>query len=125
MPSASHPVLRHRCGLPREIAIELFHTFVIHGLIRQHLASNIGVSKSKIIEKEPIVWEILQEVMEGHPTHASRSSYGKRPYKSKISYLRARRPCLLDRIGLEEVRNPNPAILIRVQYRRGTKKGQH
>ncbi|XP_060667205.1 DNA-directed RNA polymerase subunit beta'-like [Ziziphus jujuba] len=38
----------HRCGLPREIAIELCHTFVIHGLIRQQLASNIGVAKSKI-----------------------------------------------------------------------------
>ncbi|KAL2225321.1 UNVERIFIED_CONTAM: DNA-directed RNA polymerase subunit beta, partial [Sesamum indicum] len=36
----------HRCGLPREIAIELFQTFVIRGLIRQHLASNIGVAKN-------------------------------------------------------------------------------
>ena len=45
----------HRCGLPREIAIELFQTFVICGLIRQHLASNIGVAKSKIREKGPIV----------------------------------------------------------------------
>ncbi|KAL5985687.1 DNA-directed RNA polymerase subunit beta' [Asimina triloba] len=56
----------HRCGLPREIAIELFQTFVIRGLIRQHVASNIGIAKSKIREKEPIVWEILQEVMQGH-----------------------------------------------------------
>ncbi|GAA0138872.1 hypothetical protein LIER_00532 [Lithospermum erythrorhizon] len=43
----------HQCGLPREIAIELFLAFVIRGLIRQHLASNIGVSKSKIREKSP------------------------------------------------------------------------
>nr|YP_010129429.1 RNA polymerase beta' subunit [Periploca forrestii]QPZ48737.1 RNA polymerase beta' subunit [Periploca forrestii] len=63
----------HRCGLPREIAIELFQTFVIRGLIRQHLASNIGVAKSKIREKEPIVWEILQEVMEGHPVLLNRA----------------------------------------------------
>ncbi|KAL4203375.1 hypothetical protein AMTRI_Chr01g103670 [Amborella trichopoda] len=56
----------HRCGLPREIEIELFQTFVIRGLIRQHVASNIGIAKSKIREKEPIVWEILQKVMEGH-----------------------------------------------------------
>ncbi|KAG5595818.1 hypothetical protein H5410_037050 [Solanum commersonii] len=56
----------HRCGLPRVIAIELFQTFVIRGLIRQHLALNIGVAKSKIREKEPIVWEIFQEVMQGH-----------------------------------------------------------
>nr|YP_010385612.1 RNA polymerase subunit beta [Krameria erecta]UPN63349.1 RNA polymerase subunit beta [Krameria erecta] len=63
----------HQCGLPREIAIELFQTFVIRGLIRQHLASNIGVAKKKIREKEPIVWEILQEVMQGHPVLLNRA----------------------------------------------------
>nr|YP_010392058.1 RNA polymerase beta' subunit [Cyananthus lobatus]UPX07667.1 RNA polymerase beta' subunit [Cyananthus lobatus] len=63
----------HRCGLPREIAIELFQTFVIRGLIREHLASNIGVAKRKIREKEPIVWEILREVMQGHPVLLNRA----------------------------------------------------
>nr|YP_009434946.1 RNA polymerase beta' subunit [Lobelia holstii]ATG24948.1 RNA polymerase beta' subunit [Lobelia holstii] len=63
----------HRCGLPREIAIELFQTFVIRGLIKEHLASNIGVAKSKIREKEPIVWEILREVVQGHPVLLNRA----------------------------------------------------
>ena len=63
----------HRCGLPREIAIELFQTFVIRGLIRKHFVSNIGIAKSKIREKEPIVWEILQEVMQGHPVLLNRA----------------------------------------------------
>nr|YP_010389070.1 RNA polymerase beta' subunit [Cypripedium debile]UPQ44391.1 RNA polymerase beta' subunit [Cypripedium debile] len=63
----------HQCGLPREIAIELFQTFVIRGLIRQHFASNTGIAKSKIREKEPIVWEILQEVMRGHPILLNRA----------------------------------------------------
>nr|UZU69698.1 RNA polymerase beta' subunit [Tetraena mongolica]UZU69765.1 RNA polymerase beta' subunit [Tetraena mongolica]UZU69832.1 RNA polymerase beta' subunit [Tetraena mongolica]UZU69899.1 RNA polymerase beta' subunit [Tetraena mongolica]UZU69966.1 RNA polymerase beta' subunit [Tetraena mongolica] len=63
----------HQCGLPREIAIELFQTFVIRGLIRQHLASNIGVAKSQIRQQEPIVWEILQEVMQGHPVLLNRA----------------------------------------------------
>nr|YP_010015988.1 RNA polymerase beta' subunit [Cypripedium subtropicum]QOI72962.1 RNA polymerase beta' subunit [Cypripedium subtropicum] len=63
----------HQCGLPREIAIELFQTFVIRGLIRQHVASNTGIAKSKIREKEPIVWEILQEVMRGHPILLNRA----------------------------------------------------
>nr|YP_010285958.1 RNA polymerase beta' subunit [Sparganium fluctuans]UKS07796.1 RNA polymerase beta' subunit [Sparganium fluctuans] len=63
----------HQCGLPREIAIELFQTFVIRGLIWQHGASNIGIAKSKIREKEPIVWEILQEVMQGHPVLLNRA----------------------------------------------------
>jgi DNA-directed RNA polymerase beta' subunit len=63
----------HRCGLPREIAIELFQTFLIRGLIRNHFASNIVVAKSQIREKEPIVWEILQEVMRGHPVLLNRA----------------------------------------------------
>nr|YP_009141349.1 RNA polymerase beta [Lathyrus inconspicuus]AIL55875.1 RNA polymerase beta [Lathyrus inconspicuus] len=63
----------HRCGLPAEIAIELFQTFLIHGLIRNHVASNIGVAKSQIREKEPIVWEILEEVMRGHPVLLNRA----------------------------------------------------
>nr|YP_010965006.1 RNA polymerase beta' subunit [Vicia tibetica]WNM89909.1 RNA polymerase beta' subunit [Vicia tibetica] len=63
----------HRCGLPREIAIELFQTFLIRGLIRNHFASNIGVAKSQIREKKPIVWEILQEVMRGHPVLLNRA----------------------------------------------------
>nr|YP_009183274.1 DNA-directed RNA polymerase beta' subunit [Cymbidium goeringii]UIX53602.1 RNA polymerase beta' subunit [Cymbidium faberi]ALM87794.1 DNA-directed RNA polymerase beta' subunit [Cymbidium goeringii]UQS80800.1 RNA polymerase beta' subunit [Cymbidium faberi]WEV85398.1 RNA polymerase beta' subunit [Cymbidium faberi]WEV86017.1 RNA polymerase beta' subunit [Cymbidium faberi] len=63
----------HQCGLPREIAIELFQTFVIRGLIRQDFASNTGIAKSKIREKEPIVWKILQEVMQGHPVLLNRA----------------------------------------------------
>nr|ULQ65836.1 RNA polymerase beta' subunit [Flagellaria indica]ULQ65922.1 RNA polymerase beta' subunit [Flagellaria indica] len=63
----------HQCGLPREIAIELFQPFVIRGLIRNHGASNIGIAKSKIREKEPIIWEILQEVMQGHPVLLNRA----------------------------------------------------
>ncbi|CAN0904517.1 DNA-directed RNA polymerase subunit beta' [Linum grandiflorum] len=63
----------HQCGLPREIAIELFQTFVIRGLIRQGLASNVGEAKTQILEKVPIVWEILQEVMQGHPILLNRA----------------------------------------------------
>ncbi|MBA0660060.1 hypothetical protein Goklo_012114 [Gossypium klotzschianum] len=56
----------HYCGLPYEIKIEFFQTFVIRSLIRQYLAPNIGVAKSKIWENGSIVWEILQEVLWGH-----------------------------------------------------------
>nr|YP_010924664.1 RNA polymerase beta' subunit [Hyaloseris cinerea]WKB11423.1 RNA polymerase beta' subunit [Hyaloseris cinerea] len=63
----------HQCGLPREIAIELFQTFVIRDLIRKHLALNIGVAKSQIRKKKPIVWEILQEIMEDHPVLLNRA----------------------------------------------------
>ena len=65
----------HQCGLPREIAIELFQTFLIRDLIRQHFASNTATAKRQIREreKEPIVWEILQEVMQGHPVLLNRA----------------------------------------------------
>nr|QXE46007.1 RNA polymerase beta' subunit [Gonocarpus micranthus] len=63
----------HRCGLPREIAIQLFLTFLIRGLIKNHRASNIGIARSQIREKKPIVWEILQEVMEEHPVLLNRA----------------------------------------------------
>nr|YP_010463884.1 RNA polymerase beta' subunit [Fedia cornucopiae]UUL71235.1 RNA polymerase beta' subunit [Fedia cornucopiae] len=63
----------HRCGLPREIAIELFQPFIVRGLIRKHLAENLAVAKTHIFEKEPIVWEILQEVMRGHPVLLNRA----------------------------------------------------
>nr|AIJ28280.1 RNA polymerase beta [Trifolium pratense] len=63
----------HQCGLPREMAIKLFQTFLIRGLIRKHFASNMAVAKSKIREKEPIVWEILEEVMRGHPVLLNRA----------------------------------------------------
>nr|YP_010290533.1 RNA polymerase beta' subunit [Centrolepis aristata]ULQ64478.1 RNA polymerase beta' subunit [Centrolepis aristata] len=63
----------HQCGLPREIAIELFQTFVIRGLIRKQDASNIGIAKRKIREKEPIIWEILQDIMQGYPILLNRA----------------------------------------------------
>nr|QAX91700.1 DNA-directed RNA polymerase beta' subunit [Diapensia purpurea] len=63
----------HQCGLPREIAIKLFQPFVIHGLIRQGLASDLLVAKRQIREKEPIVWEMLLEVMQGHPVLLNRA----------------------------------------------------
>ncbi|KAD5960525.1 hypothetical protein E3N88_11997 [Mikania micrantha] len=63
----------HRCGLPREIAIEIFQAFVIRDLIRKHLASNIGVAKSQIRKKKPIVWEIFQEILDDHPVLLNRA----------------------------------------------------
>nr|YP_010296420.1 RNA polymerase beta' subunit [Rhododendron calophytum]UFA49201.1 RNA polymerase beta' subunit [Rhododendron shanii]UMB51747.1 RNA polymerase beta' subunit [Rhododendron calophytum] len=63
----------HQCGLPREIAIELFQAFVIRALIIQQLALSLAVAKRQIVEKKPIVWEMLQEVMQGHPVLLNRA----------------------------------------------------
>lgn len=63
----------HQCGLPREMAIELFQAFVIRGLIGRHLAPNLRAAKSMIQNKESIIWKILQEIMQGHPILLNRA----------------------------------------------------
>lgn len=63
----------HQCGLPREMAIELFQAFVIRGLIGRHLAPNLRAAKNMIQNKESIIWKILQEIMQGHPILLNRA----------------------------------------------------
>lgn len=63
----------HQCGLPREMAIELFQASVIRGLIGQHLAPNLRAAKSMIQNKESIIWKVLQEIMQGHPILLNRA----------------------------------------------------
>ncbi len=63
----------HQCGLPREMAIELFQPFVIHRLIRQGLVNNIKAAKKLIQRNDPTVWEVLEEVIEGHPVFLNRA----------------------------------------------------
>ncbi|MBE9226091.1 DNA-directed RNA polymerase subunit gamma [Phormidium sp. LEGE 05292] len=63
----------HQCGLPREMAIELFQPFVIHRLIRQGLVNNIKAAKKLIQRNDPSVWNVLEEVIEGHPVLLNRA----------------------------------------------------
>ncbi|MBW4466176.1 MAG: DNA-directed RNA polymerase subunit gamma [Pegethrix bostrychoides GSE-TBD4-15B] len=63
----------HQCGLPREMAIELFQPFVIHRLIRQGLVNNIKAAKKLIQRNDPQIWDVLQEVIEGHPVLLNRA----------------------------------------------------
>ena len=63
----------HQCGLPREMAIELFQPFVIHRLIRQGLVNNIKAAKKLIQRGDPSVWEVLEEVIAGHPVLLNRA----------------------------------------------------
>lgn len=62
-----------QCGLPREIALELFQTFVIRALIIERLASNLKLAKIQIRKKEPIVWEMLEQVIQEHPVLLNRA----------------------------------------------------
>lgn len=63
----------HQCGLPREMAIELFQPFVIHRLIRQGLVNNIKAAKKLIQRGDPSIWDVLDEVIEGHPVMLNRA----------------------------------------------------
>ena len=63
----------HQCGLPREMAIELFQPFVIHCLIRQGLVNNIKAAKRLIQRNDPVIWDVLEEVIEGHPVLLNRA----------------------------------------------------
>jgi DNA-directed RNA polymerase subunit beta' len=63
----------HQCGLPREMAIELFQPFVIHRLIRQGLVNNIKAAKKLIQRNDSSVWNVLEEVIEGHPVLLNRA----------------------------------------------------
>jgi DNA-directed RNA polymerase subunit beta' len=63
----------HQCGLPKEMAIELFQPFVIHRLIRQNLVNNIKAAKRLIQRNDPVIWDVLEEVIKGHPVILNRA----------------------------------------------------
>ena len=63
----------HQCGLPKEMALELFQPFVIHRLILQGLVNNIKAAKKLIQKKEDSVWVILAETIHGHPILLNRA----------------------------------------------------
>ena len=63
----------HQCGLPREMALELFQPFVIHRLILQGIVNNIKAAKKIIQKNEAVVWNVLEEVIYGHPILLNRA----------------------------------------------------
>ena len=63
----------NQCGLPKEMAIELFKPFVVNKLIERGYVQNIKSAKKKIERSEAIVWDILEEVIEEHPVMLNRA----------------------------------------------------
>ena len=63
----------NQCGLPKEMAIELFKPFVVNKLIERGFVQNIKSAKKKIERSEAVVWDILEEVIEGHPVLLNRA----------------------------------------------------
>nr|YP_009511050.1 RNA polymerase b'-subunit [Hydropuntia rangiferina]AXI96723.1 RNA polymerase b'-subunit [Hydropuntia rangiferina]UAD87406.1 RNA polymerase b-subunit [Hydropuntia rangiferina] len=63
----------HQCGLPKEMALELFQPFVIHRLILQGLVNNIKAAKKIIQKNSSVVWNVLEEVIYSHPVLLNRA----------------------------------------------------
>ncbi|WP_314063764.1 DNA-directed RNA polymerase subunit beta', partial [uncultured Vagococcus sp.] len=63
----------YQCGLPKEMAIELFKPFVMHELVGREIASNIKNAKRKIERQEDEVWDVLEDVIKEHPVLLNRA----------------------------------------------------
>ncbi|MFH1386636.1 MAG: DNA-directed RNA polymerase subunit beta' [bacterium] len=63
----------HQCGLPKEMALELFKPFVIRKLVDRSIAQNVKSAKRMIERQEVLVWDILEEVIKGHPVLLNRA----------------------------------------------------
>ncbi|WP_438944416.1 DNA-directed RNA polymerase subunit beta' [Siminovitchia fortis] len=63
----------YQCGLPKEMALELFKPFVMKELVEQGLAHNIKSAKRKIERVHPEVWDVLEEVIREHPVLLNRA----------------------------------------------------
>ncbi|TDQ34702.1 DNA-directed RNA polymerase subunit beta' [Aureibacillus halotolerans] len=63
----------YQCGLPKEMALELFKPFVMRELVERGLAHNIKSAKRKIERVQPEVWDVLEEVIREHPVLLNRA----------------------------------------------------
>lgn len=63
----------HQCGLPKQMALELFKPFVMRGLVEKEFVSNIKAAKRYIEVEHEKVWEILEEVAQNHPVLLNRA----------------------------------------------------
>ena len=63
----------HECGLPKDMAAELYKPFVIRKLIERGIVKTVKSAKKIVDRKEPVVWDILEYVMKGHPVLLNRA----------------------------------------------------
>ncbi|HDZ11875.1 MAG TPA: DNA-directed RNA polymerase subunit beta' [Bacteroidetes bacterium] len=63
----------HECGLPKEMALELFKPFVINKLVERGLVKTVKSAKQLLERKGPEVWDILEEIIEDHPILLNRA----------------------------------------------------
>ena len=63
----------HECGLPKNMAAELYKPFIIRKLIERGIVKTVKSAKKIVDRKEPVVWDILEYVMKGHPVLLNRA----------------------------------------------------
>ena len=63
----------YQCGIPKEMALELFKPHVINGLVSRDLAHNIKAAKRLIDNRDPQVWDIVEDVIKEHPVMLNRA----------------------------------------------------
>ena len=63
----------HECGIPKGMAAELYKPFVIRKLIERGIVKTVKSAKKIVDRKEPVVWDILEHVMKGHPVLLNRA----------------------------------------------------
>jgi len=63
----------HQCGLPKKMALELFKPFIYHRLEAQGHCTTIKQAKEMVEQQDPVVWDILEEVIREHPVLLNRA----------------------------------------------------
>jgi DNA-directed RNA polymerase subunit beta' len=63
----------HECGIPKDMAAELYKPFVIRKLIERGIVKTVKSAKKIVDRKDPVVWDILENVMKGHPVMLNRA----------------------------------------------------
>lgn len=63
----------HECGLPKDMAAELFKPFIIRKMIERGVVKTVKSAKKIVDKKEPIVWDILENILKGHPVLLNRA----------------------------------------------------
>ncbi len=63
----------YECGIPKEMALELFKPHVINGLVQKEIASNIKIAKRMIENQDPRVWDVVEEKIKEHPVMLNRA----------------------------------------------------
>ena len=68
------PTLRlHECGIPKGMASELFKPFIIRKLIERGTVKTVKSAKKLVDKKDPVIWEILENILKGHPVMLNRA----------------------------------------------------